>query len=166
MKKALKLVSASLMILVVLLAVLLVGVKFVGLEVLTVLSPSMEPQYPTGSLVYLKDVDPATLQVGDVITFNISESMTATHRIMEIVPDEDDPNTVRFRTKGDNNDTYDGSLVDFSDVKGKVVFCIPLLGYLAKYIQTPPGSYVAIAAALVTILFVMTVDTITDDKRK
>ena len=165
LKRILKLTSNVLLVLVVVLAILLVGVRVAGIDVLTVLSPSMEPEYPTGALIYLVDVDPAKLEVEDVITYRISEKTTATHRIKEIIPDEDDPSIVRFRTKGDNNDDYDGSLVEFAQVEGKVIFCIPHLGYLAMYIQRPPGLYVAIGTALAIILFVTIVDTVTDDKK-
>lgn len=165
LKKALKITSNSLVILVVILAVLLVGVKFVGVEVLTILSPSMEPKYPTGSVIYIVPVDPAELKVKDVITFKLTDSMTATHRIIELIPDENDPDVIRFRTKGDNNDTPDGSLVEFQDIVGKPVLCIPLLGYLAMNIQSPPGNYIAIGVSLAIIFFVMIVDTITDDKK-
>jgi signal peptidase len=165
LKTALKITSNTLLALVIILAILLVGVRIFGIDILTVLSPSMEPKYPTGSLIYLVDVDPAKLEVEDVITYRISEKTTATHRIKEIIPDEDDPSIVRFRTKGDNNDDYDGSLVEFEQVEGKVIFCIPLLGHLAMYIQRPPGLYIAIGTALAIIFFVMVVDTVTDDKK-
>ena len=165
LKTALKITSNTLIALVIILAILLVGVRIFGIDILTVLSPSMEPKYPTGSLIYLVDVDPAKLEVDDVITYRISEKTTATHRIKEIIPDEDDPSIVRFRTKGDNNDDYDGSLVEFEQVEGKVIFCIPLLGHLAMYIQRPPGLYVAIGTALAIIFFVMVVDAVTDDKK-
>ena len=165
LKKALKIASNSLLAVVIVLAILLVGVRIVGIDILTVLSPSMEPKYPTGSLIYLVDVDPAKLEVEDVITYRISDTTTATHRIKEIIPDEDDPSIVRFRTKGDNNDDYDGKLVEFEQVEGKVVLCIPLLGYLAMYIQSPQGIYVAIGSSLAIIFFVMIVDTVTDDKK-
>ena len=165
LKITLKVASNTLLALVIILAILLVGVRVVGIDILTVLSPSMEPKYPTGSLIYLVDVDPAELEVEDVITYRISEKTTATHRIKEIIPDEDDPSIFRFRTKGDNNDEYDGNLVEFEQVEGKVIFCIPLLGHLAMYIQSPPGLYVAIGTALAIIFFVMVVDTITDDKK-
>ena len=165
LKKALKIASNSLLTVVIILAILLVGVRIFGIDILTVLSPSMEPKYPTGSLIYLVDVDPARLEVDDVITYRISEKATATHRIKEIIPDEDDSSIVRFRTKGDNNDNYDGSLVEFEQVEGKVIFCIPLLGHLAMYIRRPPGLYVAIGTALAIVFFVMVVDTITDDKK-
>ena len=164
-KKILNSLTTIIVVMVVILAIPLVGIRIVGIDILTVLSPSMEPKYPTGSLIYLVDVDPAKLEVDDVITYRISEKTTATHRIKEIIPDEDDPSIVRFRTKGDNNDDYDGSLVEFEQVEGKVIFCIPLLGHLAMYIQRPPGLYVAIGTALAIIFFVMVVDTVTDDKK-
>lgn len=165
LKKILNALTTIIVVMVAILAIPLVGIRIVGIDILTVLSPSMEPKYPTGSLIYLVDVDPAKLEVEDVITYRISEKTTATHRIKEIIPDEDDPSIVRFRTKGDNNDDYDGSLVEFEQVEGKVIFCIPLLGHLAMYIQRPPGLYVAIGTALAIIFLVMVVDTVTDDKK-
>ena len=166
LKITLKIISNTLLTLVILLAILLAGVKIVGIDMLTVLSPSMEPDYPTGSLIYLVEVDPSELQVEDVITYRIAKDTTATHRIKEIVPDEFDPSISRFRTKGDNNEDFDGKLVDFDQVEGQVVFCIPQLGRLATYIQSPPGIYVAIAVTLAIIFFVMTVDMVTDDKKQ
>lgn len=65
-------VSTALVVLVVILALLLVGARLVGLQVFTVLSGSMEPTYHTGALIYVKKVDPLTVQAGEVITF-ISE---------------------------------------------------------------------------------------------
>lgn len=166
LKITLKIVSNTLMILMVILAILIVGVKAVGIDVLIVLSPSMEPDYPTGSLIYLVDVDPAELKEGDVITFRLTESTTGTHRIAERVPDENDPDIIRFRTKGDNNPDYDTNLVEFEQVEGKVIFCIPYLGILAKSIQSPPGTYIALGVALAIILFVMAVDAVTNDKKR
>ena len=165
LKITLKIISNTLLVLVILLAILLMGVRAFGVDMLTVLSPSMEPNYPTGSLIYLVDIDPSELKTEDVITFRIAENTTATHRIKEIIPDEVDPDILRFRTKGDNNEDYDGKLVEANRIEGKVVFCIPHLGRLATYIQSPPGIYVAIGVALGIIFFVMTVDMVTDEKK-
>lgn len=164
--RALKISSSALIGAVVLLASLLYGVRLVGLVPYTVLSPSMEPKYPTGSLIYLTDVDPSTLQAGDVITFRLGVDTTATHRIVELVPDEQDPTYIRFRTKGDNNDTADGSLVEPTAVVGKAVFCIPYLGYLAQSMQKAPGSYVVIIIGLIMIAYVVVVDIITEEPRE
>ena len=128
-------ITTILVALVVVLAVLLVGVRVVGMQVFTVLSGSMEPTYHTGSLIYVKKVDPFQLQSGDVITFLLDEETVATHRIVEVVPDEEDPSVVRFQTKGDANDAIDGGLVHYKNVIGSPVFTIPKLGYVANYIK-------------------------------
>ena len=163
-KKVWNAVSSVLVALVVLLALLLAGVRFVGLQVYTVLSGSMEPEYPVGSLIYVKETDPFTLQSGDVITFMINEDTLATHRIVAVVPDADDPGTIRFRTKGDANEMEDGSLVHYKNVVGKPIFKIPGLGYVASYIQRPPGLYITIAAAVVILLLAFLPDMLGDEK--
>ena len=137
---------------VVLTAIALVGVRLFGLQPYSVLSGSMEPTYKTGSIVYVKKVDYQTLTVGDPITFMLDEKNIATHRIVEIVPDEEEPDTVRYRTKGDNNDAVDGGLVHCKNVIGKPVFTLPYLGYVANYIQHPPGTYIVIAACAILLL--------------
>ena len=136
----------------VLLAVLLVGARLVGLRTFTVLSGSMEPTYHTGSLIYVKKVDAANLSEGTVITFMLDEDTVATHRIVGVVPDEDEPGVVRYRTKGDANEVEDGSLVHYKNVIGTPVFSIPKLGYVANYIQHPPGTYVTISAGAMVLL--------------
>lgn len=136
----------------VLLAVALVGIRIVGFQVFTVLSGSMEPTYHVGSLIYVWDVDYRKLQPGDVITFLLDEDTVATHRIVEIVSDDNDPQILRYRTKGDANEAEDGALVHYKNIIGSPVFSIPMLGYFANYIQTPPGTYVVIFAGFVLLL--------------
>ena len=110
-RKTWNVISSILVALVVLLALLLVGARLFGLQVYTVLSGSMEPTYHTGSLIYVKKVDPYTIRDGQVITFMLDENTIATHRVVGVVPDEEDSTVVRFRTKGDANETEDGGLV-------------------------------------------------------
>ena len=162
-------VSTALVVLVVILALLLVGARLVGLQVFTVLSGSMEPTYHTGSLIYVKKVDPLTVQAGEVITFMLDEDTVATHRVVEVVPDEEDASVVRFRAKGDANDSEDGGLVHSNNLLGTPVFTIPYLGYVANYIQHPPGMYVAIAGAAVLLILVFLPDVFAkdgEDKKK
>ena len=172
MKKSLQkvwnIISTIIVALVVILALLLVGARVVGLQVFTVLSGSMEPTYHTGSLIYVKKVDPYTIEPGQPITFMLDENTIATHRVVGIVPDEEDPTVIRFRTKGDANDAEDGSLVHYKNVIGTPVFSIPYLGYVADYIQHPPGMYIAISAGAVLLLLVFLPDIFAeeDDKEK
>ncbi len=164
--KTLNLITTLFVILTVILAVLLVGVRLAGLEPYAVLSGSMEPVYHVGSLIYVKPVDSKELGIGDDITYMINESTVVTHRIIEILIDEEDPDTVRFFTQGIANDVPDGVSVHYKNIIGKPVFSIPYLGYVSNYIQNPPGVYVTIAAGAVLVLLVFLPDIFTDGDKK
>lgn len=163
MKKIWNGFTSILVVLAILFAIALVGVRLVGLQVYTVLSGSMEPSYHVGSLIYVKKTDTAQLKAGDVITFLLDEKTVATHRIVEVVPDGEDASVIRFRTKGDANSTEDGKLVHYKNVIGTPVFTIPFLGYIANYIQHPPGTYIAIAAGIILLLLMFLPDLIGED---
>lgn len=150
-KKVLDSVSLVLVLLVVLFALFLMGSRLVGLQVFHIVSPSMEPTYNVGDLIYVKTVDPDSVKVGDPITFVLNEDlMVATHRVVAI-----DSGNRQFTTKGDANKTEDAAPVHFNNLIGVPVFSIPLLGYVSAYIQSPPGMYIAIGfgAALLGIVF-------------
>lgn len=170
MKKIVKIVwnwiSGVLVGIVVLLAIALVGVRMVGLEPYVVLSGSMEPTYHVGSLIYVKSVDYKELQVGDPITYMISQDTVVTHRIIEVLVDEEDPDTIRYFTQGDANSVADGASVHYKNIIGKPVFSIPYLGYFSNYIQNPPGTYIAIAVGAILILLVFLPDIFSDDVEK
>ena len=155
-KKLLNTISTILVVIVVILAIALVGVRLIGFRVFTVLSGSMEPVYHVGSIIYVKSADPKDIKVGDPITFVLDESLTvATHRVVEINTGDD--GMLRFKTKGDANESADGGQgVHEKNLIGKPVFTIPYLGYLASYIQSPPGRHLAIAfVALMLLLFIL-----------
>lgn len=164
LKKVWDIISRILVAVVVILALLLVGVRVAGLQVYTVLSGSMEPTYHVGSLLYVKDIDPKEIEVGQPITFMLDDDIVATHRVIEIVPDEEDPTVLRFRTKGDANDSEDGSLVHYKNVIGTPILSIPYLGYVASYIQQPPGLYVAIAVCAVLLIITFIPDLLSSDE--
>lgn len=159
-------VSGALVGIVVLLAIALVGVRLIGLQPFVVLSGSMRPTYEVGSLIYVKSVDYKELEVGDPITYMISQDTVVTHRIIEVLVDEEDPETIRYFTKGDANDVPDGSSVHYRNIIGKPVFSIPYLGYLANYIQNPPGMYVAMSAGAILVLLVFLPDVFGSDEKK
>ena len=165
-KFILKLISNLIVTIAVALAILLVGLKFTGLQIYTVVSGSMEPTYHVGSLIYVKKVDPNTLKVKDPITFKLGDNTIATHRIVEIVPDEQDSTKYSFRTKGDANEDVDANLVEPNKVLGKAYFTIPYLGYLATYIQSYPGNMVAICTAIGLLIMVIIIDMLVDDKQE
>lgn len=155
--------------LVVVFALLLVGVRLFGYHVYTVLSGSMEPEYHVGSLVYVDffdndDEKQKSLKVGDPVTYMAGEHTVVTHRITAIVTDPEKPDVIRYATKGDNNAVGDQSLLHYENVIGKPVFSIPYLGYVADYVQNPPGLYVAIAVGVVIILLAFLPDILFPDE--
>ena len=166
LKKFFDAFSTLVVVIVVILTVLLVGVRLVGLQVFAVLSGSMEPAYHTGALIYVREADPHTLGEGDVITYMISEDTVVTHRIAGVVPDEEDPDVWRFRTKGDANDMEDAIMVHENNILGTPVFSIPYLGYFANYIQNPPGTYIAIAVAALVLMIMFIPDLLEEDEPK
>ena len=163
LKKIWNIVTSIIVVAVIIFAVALVGVRLIGLQVFYVLSGSMEPTYQTGSLIYVEDIDTNQLKANDVITFMLNENTIATHRIVEVVTSEED-DVIRFSTKGDANDAVDGSLVHENNVIGTPVFSIPYLGYVANYIQNPPGMYIAISAGAIILLLVFIPDLLFSDK--
>lgn len=99
--------------------------RVVGLQTLSVISGSMEPVIPTGSLIYVKEIDIDDVKINDVITFYGKQGSIVTHRIQRIDKDG-------IVTKGDANVDVDLMKVKDSQLIGKVLFSIPLLGYLSQ----------------------------------
>lgn len=154
LKKIWNITTTVVVALVVVIAIFLIGLRIVGLEAFTVLSGSMEPKYSVGDLIYVKNVDPKTIQVGDPITFVMNEELTvATHTVIKI-----DTEKQHFYTKGEANDTPDATPVHFNNLIGKPQFSIPYLGYVSNWIQNPPGTYIAITAAIILILILFVPD--------
>ena len=159
-RRTVNIVSTVIVALVVLCALLIVGVRAFGFTPYIVLSPSMKEQYPPGSIVYVKEVDPDTLQVGDDITFQLSGDIPATHRIVEKVYETIGSPYYEFRTKGTNNEAPDANLGPPSTVIGKVFFSVPLLGFVVDFIQRPFGIYACAAGAILLIILMLLPDVI------
>lgn len=151
-------ISNVLVITVLILAIMLVSLRLFGLNIYTVMSGSMEPMYPVGSLIYTRPVDTNTLKKGDVISFMNDETTVVTHRIDEVITEtsETGEEVIRFRTKGDANNTPDNKLVHHKNVIGTPVATIPFLGYFAFYLQQPPGLYIALilGAFLISLIII------------
>lgn len=97
-----------------------------------VTSNSMRPTFSTGALVVVTPEE--NYQIGQVITYQASEyeQDIVTHRI--VGKDEGG-----FITKGDANNIEDERIVSENQIKGKVIFHLPLAGYAVNFIQKPLG---------------------------
>ena len=90
-----------------------------------VLSGSMETSIHVGDLVFVKIIDPDLLKTNDIIAFRNEANKVTTHRIVEVVNEN---NTKSFRTKGDNNNANDDKLVKADEVEGIFVSKIKGIG--------------------------------------
>ncbi len=149
--------STTVVILTAALAMLLVGMRIFGLQIFSVLSGSMEQEISVGGVVYVREVDSEDIAEGDILTFRAGGAVV-THRVIELVPNESEPGTFLFRTQGDANDVPDKELLHPDNVIGKVVFDLPLLGYLATGLQTGAGKLVALLFGVLLIMLVLLPD--------
>lgn len=111
--------------------------KILGMDSFIVVSGSMEPSVPVGSIVYSREADPAQIEVGEIIVFIDPSRSTApiTHRVVE-----NDPDRGYIITKGDANAHNDVNPVTYDNVIGKAVFHLPFVGYLASPFATVMGK--------------------------
>ena len=116
--------------------------RMLGYEIFNVVSGSMSPAIPMGSVVYTETVAPEDIAEGDVIAFQSGESII-THRVVQnrVLSGE-------YVTKGDANPTEDISTVPYAALVGRVVFHLPVLGgLLAIYASTLGKVYLLVFAA-------------------
>ena len=144
-------------ILFVLVCVVLVSVIILrasGMQFLTVLSGSMEPVLPVGSVVIVSPKpDYETIQVGDAVTYyaGSNRDVVVTHQVIEKIED-----SRQIITKGTANEVADAP-VPYDAVIGTVLFDIPLIGYLMSFLATLKGKIIAgiaIASCLLISFFV------------
>ena len=78
LKKIWSVTTTILVVFFVLVAMFLMGMRLIGLRPFTVVSGSMEPKYMVGDLLYVREVSPYEIKVGDAITFVMNEELTVT----------------------------------------------------------------------------------------
>ncbi len=108
-----------------------------GVGAAVVLSGSMEPELSVGDLLIVVSCD--SYEPRDVIVYQDGQT-AITHRIVSI-------SNTAIVTRGDANNTDDDPIT-FEQVKGKVVFSIPLVGYLVNMIKTPLGTVAILGLAV------------------
>ncbi len=119
----------------------------IGITPYVVLSGSMEPKVPTGSLCFINEhVKYENIKAGDVIAFKMDDGTLVTHRVIEITNEG-------IVTKGDANNNNDAVVTTASNYVGKNIGSIPFAGYVVKTIQTTKGKI--ILGTVIVILFVL-----------
>lgn len=110
-------------------------VSIFGVSIHTVLTSSMQDELPKGTLVLTLQVDPASLQIGDDITYMRDETTTITHRIVGIIENYEETGQRAFETQGTMNKEKDSLPVPAANVVGKVIFHNDVLGHIMSFLN-------------------------------
>lgn len=138
--------------------VLLVGALVIGLPLvtgstpMTVLTSSMSPTYPPGTLIIVKPTPVDEIRIGDAITFQRESGKAdlVTHRVVSI---ESTNGEQRFVTQGDNNGAPDEKTVHAVQVRGTVWYSVPWIGYVNTIVNGENRAIIVPVVAVALFLY-------------
>ncbi len=134
-----------------------------GYKAFIVLSDSMsKTDFDAGDLILSKEVDPATLQAGDIISYQSTNPENygeiVTHKIRELTKDaEGNPG---FITYGTTTDTNDENIVTYSFVLGKYQIRLPGVGKFFQFLKTTPGYIICIFLPFLILILIQGINSI------
>jgi len=129
--------------------------SFFGWKPFIVLSGSMETEIYSGDVAVVKEVDLKEINKNDIIAFK-EDDIVITHRVIDIINEN---GTIKYKTKGDNNNVEDGGYVLAEQVEGKYQFKVRRLGNFAMFAQTPIGMIVCLSIPVGLLLLIQMIDT-------
>lgn len=144
-------ITAAFVVIVLIFAMLLYGVRLFGLTPYSVGNDGMERTYSKGDLLYVRKVDPTTVQIGQAITYIVNEDLSEnTSRVVGI-----DGASQFFYTRADADTAQEASVVPFRNYLGTPVLSLPGLGAIYDYVGVAPGMYITIGAAALLLLLLL-----------
>lgn len=148
--------------------VVIVVPKATGSTPLTVLTQSMEPTLPPGTLLVVRPTPVDDIHVGDVVTYQIASGQpeVVSHRVVSIATASDGSRS--FVLKGDNNAVADAAAVVPAQVRGVVWYSVPGIGWVNQLVNGSRSWLVpTIAAVLLTYGAVMIIaGTVSESRRR
>ncbi|PQZ94906.1 signal peptidase I [Arthrobacter sp. MYb227] len=146
----------ALFIVVSLLAVMIGIPRLGGATAYTVLTGSMRPGFPPGTLMVVKPVDPNEIRPGDVVTYQLKpgEPTVVTHRVVGV--GKTAGGEQRFTLRGDANNANDPLILP-EQIRGSLWYSVPILGFLNSAISGEQRTWLTWLAVggLLTYAFVM-----------
>jgi signal peptidase len=119
---------------------------------LIVLTDSMYPIIQSGDLIICRTADPASVEVGDVISFfdpDGNGTSVVSHRVISI---ENENGAIAFRTQGDANNAEDPSAVPAENLVGVYQRRIAGAGNVAMFMQTSTGLIICVVLPLLLLV--------------
>jgi signal peptidase len=152
-RRAYRLVKGLSVVAIVAAALAYVALIVLGFQPMVIVTGSMQKTIPVGSLVVDRPVDPRSLEVGDVISFEkpLGAKGIDTHRIVAI---RNDRGTRLYKTKGDSNPVADPWLITFENgaVAHRMSFSIPYAGNVLLFARSPLARLAVIAYVCLVLL--------------
>ncbi|MGO2052182.1 MAG: signal peptidase I [Glutamicibacter sp.] len=136
----------ALFVVLALIAVMIVIPKLGGATAYTVLTGSMRPEFPPGSLIVVRPADMEEIRIGDVVTYQLTsgEPEVVTHRVAAVSSTLS--GETQFTLRGDANNTDDDP-VRPEQIRGKLWYSMPLLGFINSAISGQQRTWLTWAAA-------------------
>lgn len=116
--------------------------RIIGISEYTVITPSMEPTIPVGSIVLVKPIEFDEIKEGDIISYyskNHSD-VVVTHRVASI-----DADSGKLITKGDANNSADVNPVSKEQMIGIVIYSLPKAGIYLQNVVSVQGLLLILA---------------------
>jgi signal peptidase I len=122
------------------LATFLVAAWLLGWQLQAVLSGSMSPTYPVGSMLVVGQIDASQVSPGMVVVFEdpVTPGRIVSHRVVKAVPGT----AMQFITQGDANAAPDPAPVPGRMIRGRVLWAISGLGAVVEWLQWPRVFFV------------------------
>lgn len=143
----------AILLVVAVLALAVVVPRIAGATPYTILTGSMRPDLPPGTLVVVKPIDADTLGAGSVVTYQLSSGKptVVTHRVVSAgIDGHGEP---IFTTQGDANSSPDTKPVMPVQIKGKVWYSVPYLGHVNNAITGKERHMATIVVASLLLVY-------------
>jgi len=134
-----------------------------GYSIMRVATGSMVPELPINTLIVTREVDPAVLREGEIVTFLKADDTTVTHRVYEIYENYNNMGVLGFRLIGDATRDGDVNITPDPDVHredhliGRVVMSSYSLGRFLMFVHEHFLSILKYAMIILAALFLLKV---------
>ena len=121
----------------------------------TILTSSMVPTYPPGTLVIVKPIPIEDIHIGTVVTYQLESGKPelVTHRVVAINQPNLPGDEATFVTKGDANDVPDAKAVQYVQIRGAVWYSVPYVGWINNLVNGDMRSVLIPIAAGALFLY-------------
>lgn len=137
--------------------------RVIGINEYTVITPSMEPTIPVGSIVLVKPIEFDEIKEGDIVSYyskNHSD-VVVTHRVVSIETDSG-----KLITKGDANNSADVNPVSKQQIIGVVIYSLPKTGIYLQNIVSVQGLLLVLAMFISGSLLTSVGERLVKDNKK